>query len=490
MSTLKLVQILDDNAPDFKYSGGQWTLSTLVQWYQQTSNYPAFVTATQFGSFSLTFQGTSIAFIGNTPPEPSSQTALVSIDGGAPSEITYPGTPPAYIQWYQSPTLSEGIHSITVSRIDGTAVDYALIEVGQDTPLSGKTIVVDDDDPAIQYAGSWIRDTDEFDAGSLPDGFPLRNGTHRTSKVGDTVTFRFFGTSYAVYGIFSWENLGLLSATYTLDGSSTAQSYPVTKSSPQFVKGDKEAVNLQYFSQDGLPPGEHLLIINVTQSQDVLYILDYITYTPSFSTLSTMPSLGNNTIISSGGSGISTLSALLSTSSTTSATGLPQRPAKGKTSHVGPIAGGIVGAVVVLAALAVTLLLIRRRQKKPARFGMHSDYSASVSAGQPVAPVHQAGDRQQLNGAISPFRHDTNPSPIGSAESPVGFKKKRFNSSAPISNTPPLPTSVVTSQTGTNIALSAIGSTEIDSTTPPSNRDSNPPAYDSVSTLRRSNLPP
>lgn len=53
----KLLQILDDNAADFKYSGGQWTLSTLVQWYQGTSNYPAFASTTQFGSFALSFEG-------------------------------------------------------------------------------------------------------------------------------------------------------------------------------------------------------------------------------------------------------------------------------------------------------------------------------------------------------------------------------------------------------------------------------------------------
>lgn len=80
-----------------------------------------------------------------------------------------------------------------MGKLDGTAVDYALIEVGQNTPLAGKSVVVDDDDPAMVYSGSWSRNTDEFDAGSLPDGFPLHNSTHRSSTVGDTVTLRFSG---------------------------------------------------------------------------------------------------------------------------------------------------------------------------------------------------------------------------------------------------------------------------------------------------------
>ena len=58
MNTAGLKVILDDNAPDFKRSGGDWTLSMLVQWYSQTSNYPAFANDTVFGSFTLDFEGT------------------------------------------------------------------------------------------------------------------------------------------------------------------------------------------------------------------------------------------------------------------------------------------------------------------------------------------------------------------------------------------------------------------------------------------------
>jgi len=58
MATAGLRVILDDNAPDFKYSGGDWTVSTLVQWYSRTSNYPPFANDTVFGSFTLEFEGT------------------------------------------------------------------------------------------------------------------------------------------------------------------------------------------------------------------------------------------------------------------------------------------------------------------------------------------------------------------------------------------------------------------------------------------------
>ncbi|PPQ92273.1 hypothetical protein CVT25_008581 [Psilocybe cyanescens] len=509
----KLIQILDDNAPDFKYSGGQWTLSTLVQWYQQTSNYPAFVTATQFGSFSLTFEGgKSIAFIGNTPSDPSSQTATVSIDGGAPSTITYPGTPPAYVQWYQSPTLSDGTHNITVGHLGGTAVDYALIEVGQNTPLSGKTIVVDDDDPSIQYSGSWIRDTDEFDAGSLPDGFPLHNGTHRGSQVGDTITLRFFGTSYSVYGIFSWENLGVLSATYTLDGSSTTQSYPVTTSSPQFIQGDKEAVNLQYFSQDNLSAGEHTLVINITESQNVLYALDYITYSPSFSTLATMPNLSNKTATSTGGSSVLSSSATSSSGSTTP-TGLqnPQPQARTKSTHVGPIAGGVVGAILVLALLAIVLIWIRRRRvssdkaavshsnisqfilevyqsmcsTKNRRLGATSGYSDSIPTGQVAVPFNHYGETRSSTSVISPFQDNDGTGHVRTG-SLADLKRARLGASSPsrgniaMSPLSASPTHGSASPTVTTKATSTVTSMYM----PDSNRESSPPAYDVVSNIR------
>jgi hypothetical protein len=152
--------------------------------------------------------GTSIAFIGNTPPlfAAESQSATVSIDGGQPYNITYGDPkPPSYTQWYMSPTLAEGSHTISVGQLDGTAVDFALISVGPETSLSGKTIFVDDTNSAIQYSGQWSVNTDKFSAGTLPDGFPAGNSTHRSITPGDTFTFRFSGSFCIVKSTFLWE---------------------------------------------------------------------------------------------------------------------------------------------------------------------------------------------------------------------------------------------------------------------------------------------
>ena len=144
--------------------------------------------------------GTSIAFTGNTPAASLSQTVSVSIDGGTPFSTSYMDlTPPSYLQWYQSPALSEGKHTIKVDGVDGTSLDYATITVGENTPLAGKKVIVDNEDPAVHYSGTWTRTPDEFLPGHIPSGLPFRNSTHRSTTAGNTITFQFYGQCLVWY---------------------------------------------------------------------------------------------------------------------------------------------------------------------------------------------------------------------------------------------------------------------------------------------------
>ena len=152
--------------------------------------------------FFSRYKGTSIAFIGLTPPPSfASQFATVSIDRGMAYNTTY-GTQAlnvsssqAYIQWYQSPTLSDSNHIITLSHFGG-AIDMALITVGPNTSLQGKMLIADNDNPAFEYFGTWTRNLNPFNSGvQLQDGFPVGNTTHRSTTLGDTITFRFTGES-------------------------------------------------------------------------------------------------------------------------------------------------------------------------------------------------------------------------------------------------------------------------------------------------------
>ena len=125
---------------------------------------------------------------------------MVSIDGGIPYQTsTMDPTPQTYLKWYQSPTLSEGNHTIKVDGIFEMSLDYATIIVGQDTPLSGKKIIVDDDDSNVHYSGNWTRNKDLFFPGlGSSKGLPFRNSTHRSTTPGDTITFLFSGQSFTV----------------------------------------------------------------------------------------------------------------------------------------------------------------------------------------------------------------------------------------------------------------------------------------------------
>jgi len=93
-----------------------------------------------------------------------------------------------------------------------------------------------------------------------------------------------------------------------------------------------------FFGND-LPPGPHTLSLNITEANDQTFILDYITYRPSFDTLSSMPSI-------SAGSSSTTGSASSST-----AHGSQHSVSTGA---VGGVFGGV--AFVVLVTILVILV--------------------------------------------------------------------------------------------------------------------------------------
>ena len=140
-----------------------------------------------------------MAFFGNTPYANASQWAFVSIDGGPEYNSSYmDAAPPSSRQWFQSPTLPEGTHTVNISRIAGTSVDFVVITAGQNTSLSGETLIVDDGDPSITYSGSWSLNTNEYISRDNPViGLPYGNATHETNSAGASATFRFSGKLYS-----------------------------------------------------------------------------------------------------------------------------------------------------------------------------------------------------------------------------------------------------------------------------------------------------
>jgi hypothetical protein len=124
----------------------------------------------------------------------------VTIDDDKPySSSTGDTHPQNYMQWYQSPTLPSEHHSVTISQTQGEAVDYVVITPGDDTPLSGETLMVDDTYSGIHYSGSgWSSVSSDFSfvQGATPPPIhaqALQNGTHQTSNIGDSFTFSYTG---------------------------------------------------------------------------------------------------------------------------------------------------------------------------------------------------------------------------------------------------------------------------------------------------------
>lgn len=182
-----------------------------------TSRYPSTVSPhlIHFSRFHDTNptqnQGSSVAFIGNTPPRNESGapfTHTVSIDGGPVVNSTFPLPDPSdskvsqgYKQWYTSPTLSNNTpynnHNVTIADTHNVAIDFAIVTINDlDTPISrDQKVLVDDRDPAVHYTGDWKNMTDSqfLDYYPLPGGFPIMNSTHQSQVAGDCLEFRFTG---------------------------------------------------------------------------------------------------------------------------------------------------------------------------------------------------------------------------------------------------------------------------------------------------------
>ncbi|KAF8878213.1 hypothetical protein BD779DRAFT_1628616, partial [Infundibulicybe gibba] len=350
-----LLLIVDDASSGFSLGGGQWATTIETSWYGGSAVWPHFAIGNNT-RLSITNPGTSIAFVGGTPPSMDTQIVTVTIDNNPPYNTSYDDPHPQnYRQWYQSPHLDDGIHTIRLDNIAGTLVDFMIVSSGPSTPLAGQKIIVDDDDPSIVYSGNWMRNRSPFLSVKLPGGLPFHNGTHQSMTPGDTAAIRFTGSSIALYGIFSWTALGHMSVAYTLDGSRSIITYNVIPSTPEFTDHLLQHQNYLFFSDDYLASGDHTLLINVTRADNLTFVMDYLTYSPSFTSLATKP---NFTAPATPTSPAPVPPASISVTTSPSSA----RPAASKNrSDIGDIIGGVVGAVVTLM---LVLFIIHNRRRR------------------------------------------------------------------------------------------------------------------------------
>lgn len=166
----------------------------------------------------------------------------------------------------------------------------------------------------------------------------------------------------------SFGSSGSINAIFSLDGESAApRSFTANQNENN---GLMNATNYQLFSATDLSAGEHTLRVNVTGvTGNLPFIIDYITYVPSFFNLASkpdfsgQPGIGSSNSNSSGSSNSSSTgsSGGNGSSSDTSSSGSSKTP-------TGAIAGGVVGGLVVIAAVIGAILYFRRRRTKQSEY--------------------------------------------------------------------------------------------------------------------------
>ncbi|KAJ7582323.1 hypothetical protein C8J56DRAFT_895110 [Mycena floridula] len=330
--------------------------------------------------FQITFDGTSILFIGDL----SQSISLVATidDKVMPSVTIGPSNSDVYGRWYQSPTLGDTKDKHTIrltppsANIDDVLdLDYIAVTPGMETPLSGKTLQVDDTYSGLNFGSGWqptnnVLFDPVFSDTTFYSGLPFQNTTHTSSTPGSTFSFSYTGTetgsfactTMSLYGVFLWEQLGAVELVATVDDQP-----PVTKTFDARTDTHHgtmlREVNFVLFTTPDLKAGSHTVSFNLTKCVNQTLIIDYITYEPSFSSLATMPNLTGlafpfpSTIPTTSQSSTSSPSPTKSIPST-------QKPPVASKSHVAPLIGGILAGLVLLSCIGFLLFWRHRRRQK------------------------------------------------------------------------------------------------------------------------------
>ncbi|KAF8967160.1 hypothetical protein BDZ97DRAFT_1656771 [Flammula alnicola] len=228
------------------------------------------------GWFEYTFYGTGIHVAASMASPGASYS--VKIDDGSYEPQSGNGS-------YNSPILSDGKHTLTYATGSVNtfpSFDYLTVTAGASSSLEGQTLAVDDSDKSVIYSGSWSNSPPTsmtFDPSTSLYG----DTTYWSSTVGDSLQFQFTGSSISVFGIVTnVSSTGNVTATYTIDGMSKAQSIP---------QGTLNSLPMVKLFHADLQPGEHTLSLNITDIQAPRAIgIDFFAYNASFNNIASTSS--------------------------------------------------------------------------------------------------------------------------------------------------------------------------------------------------------
>lgn len=136
-----------------------------------------------------------------------------------------------------------------------------------------------------------------------------------------------------VYGAFLRPSVSPLSYTRCL--KVTLDDQPSEVQGLDFLPGYSYLYFALYTTPSEIQPGNHTVTIQVAECNGQTLIIDYVLYTPSFSTLATMPNL--------------------------SGWSFPRPPTK--PNRTGAIVGGVIGGLALVIFGCLLLVWARRRAK-------------------------------------------------------------------------------------------------------------------------------
>ncbi|CAE6495310.1 unnamed protein product [Rhizoctonia solani] len=252
--------------------------------------------------------------------------ARVYLDGDQTGEVVLSNASSIQYQklLWSKYNLGPGDHQIIISHAgtDGQYIGLDNFVIESDhgfTPsqagpaassIPSEAVIIDDNDLThVSYSAGW----DPAIQTSQYHAFHFKNTMHRTSQPGASVSFSFNGTAVWYYTDLS---PGHARVNVTLDGK---QSWVVT--------GDATFISAQriLWNVTDLPYGEHTIVITHQDTTGLWATLDFFRY------LSTEPT--------------------------------PLDPPKSSL-PIGPVVGGAVGGVVLLALCGIAYILRRRRAAK------------------------------------------------------------------------------------------------------------------------------
>jgi len=262
--------LVDDQDTNVEYLCTVTTQTLPDVYYNGTWTNVASPTCGYGGWFRYSFIGTG-AQIG-IPITSDTQRVSVQIDNRPQEALNGNGL-------YVSSYLNDGPHNITVfaTGMDVTpGFDYLTYTAGPSTPLYQRTIIQNDDDAALAYGGHWS--VLQPRAVTFDDTLLHQGTAHWSTTVGDTVSYRFTGTSITVMGVSTPSEMNA-SLTFTLDGKTSLQTVSQTKLT--------RATAVRLFHAVDLNPAQHMLDINVMNVSGAGPIgINFFAYNTSLSEIS------------------------------------------------------------------------------------------------------------------------------------------------------------------------------------------------------------